>query len=77
MWSQFLDEHLKGHHKHVSTLVDPATSRKNEMVFAFIARSMYGSVTNVWGYESDKITKRFGKDASSFTRFFYNKMVWY
>lgn len=32
MYSQFLDEHIKGHHKTVSTLEDPATSRKNEPI---------------------------------------------
>jgi alkane 1-monooxygenase len=77
MYSQLIDEHLKGHHKTVATMVDPATSRKNETLYAFCLRSMYGSLTNVWGYESDKITKRYGADASAFTRFFYNKMVWY
>jgi len=30
MYCNFLDEHIKGHHKTVSTLEDPATSRKNE-----------------------------------------------
>lgn len=30
MYSQFIDEHVKGHHKMVSTADDPATSRKNE-----------------------------------------------
>ena len=77
MYCQLIDEHLKGHHKTVSTHIDPATSRKNEMLYTFVFRSVYGSLTNVWGYESDKITKKYGKDCSLFTRFFYNKMVWY
>lgn len=77
MYSQLIDEHLKGHHKKVSTYEDAATSRKNETLYTFVFRSIYGSLTNVWGYESDKITKKFGKDCSLFTRFFYNKMVHY
>jgi len=77
MYSQFIDEHVKGHHKTIATLVDPATSRKNEWLHTFVFRSVYGSFVNVWGYESDKITKFYGKDASLFTRFCYNKMVWY
>ena len=52
MYSQLIDEHLKGHHKAVATKEDPATSRKNELLYTFILRSIYGSITNVWGYES-------------------------
>jgi len=77
MYSHFIDEHLKGHHKTVSTEVDPATSLKNEMLYTFIIRSIYGSITNVWGYEIDIIEKKYGKDASLFTRIVYNKMTWY
>jgi len=77
MYSQLIDEHLKGHHKLVSTYEDGATSRKNEVLYSFVVRSIYTSITNVWGYESAKITKFYGGDASLFTRFFYNKMVWY
>jgi len=77
MYSQLIDEHLKGHHKTVATKEDPATSRKNELLYTFVVRSIYGSITNVWGYESEKITKQYGKDASLFTRIFYNKMTWY
>jgi alkane 1-monooxygenase len=46
-------------------------------LYTFVVRSIYGSITNVWGYESDKITKKYGKDASLFTRIVYNKMTWY
>jgi alkane 1-monooxygenase len=77
MYTHFSDEHLKGHHKTVSTLDDPATSRKNESIYAFAPRSVCGSLLNVWGYESKRITDIYGKDASLFIRFFCNKMVWY
>ena len=33
MYSHFLDEHIKGHHKTLGTPEDPATSRKNETVY--------------------------------------------
>ena len=75
--AQFVDEHIKGHHKWVSTLEDPATSRKNESLIFFIFRSMYGSRVNVWGYESVKITKRFGPDCNILYRILFNKMFWY
>jgi alkane 1-monooxygenase len=47
-YSHFLDEHIKGHHKTVATLEDPATARKNESVWAFIPRSFFGSHWNCW-----------------------------
>jgi alkane 1-monooxygenase len=77
MYTQFIDEHLKGHHKTISTLEDPATSRKNESLYAFIPRSIYGSLTNVWAYENKKISDNYGEDANMFIRILCNKMVWY
>ena len=77
MSAQWVDEHIKGHHKWVSTLEDPATSRKNESIFYFILRSLYGARVNVWGYESNKITKRYGEDCNIIFRILYNKMLWY
>jgi len=38
---------------------------------------MYGSRVNVWGYESNKITKQYGEDCNLFYRIFFNKMFWY
>ena len=40
-------------------------------------RSIYGSKTNTWGYESTRIAKKYGKDANLFTRILYNKAFWY
>ena len=48
MYSHFLDEHIKGHHKAVATPEDPATARLNESVYHFIPRSVIGSHVNVW-----------------------------
>ena len=77
MYSNFADEHIKGHHKTVATLEDPATAKLNEPLQVFVFRSIYGSITNVWGYERAKIEALYGKNASLFTRIFYNKMFWY
>ena len=77
MYTNFVDEHVKGHHKHVSTPEDPATSRLNETFQAFFFRAMYGSIVNVWGYEASRILTVHGKDASLLKRIFYNKMFWY
>lgn len=77
MYTQYYDEHMKGHHKTVSTPLDPATSRKNEWIHSFIPRSIIGSMFNVWGYEYKRIVNVYGKDASLVTRVLCNKMLWY
>ena len=41
-------EHSKGHHKHVSTPLDPATAKKDETLYAFIPRSILGSLVSTW-----------------------------
>jgi len=43
MYSHFLDEHIKGHHKYLGTSEDPATAYKNESVYHFVVRSAIGS----------------------------------
>lgn len=42
-YTAFFIEHNKGHHRHVATLKDPATSRLGENVYTFIFRSMIGT----------------------------------
>ena len=55
MYSHFIHEHLKGHHKTVATLDDPATGEKNETLYHFVLKSVLGSHKNVWKYENDRI----------------------
>jgi len=77
MYSHFLDEHLQGHHKNVSTLEDPATARKNESLWAFIPRSVIGGHLNTWNREVKRIKKEFGDDVALTIMLFNNKMVTY
>ena len=77
MYSHFLDEHLQGHHKNVSTFEDPATSRKNESLWAFIPRSIIGGHLNTWKREVKRIKKEFGEDVALPIMLFNNKMVMY
>ncbi len=47
-YTHFYIEHNKGHHKRVATLEDPATSRLNESLYAFLPRSiLYGWLSAV------------------------------
>mgnify|MGYP001030670827 FL=1 len=77
MYSHFLDEHLQGHHKAVSTYEDPATSRRNESLYAFIPRSVIGGHINTWNREVKRIKKEFGDDVATTIMLFNNKMVTY
>lgn len=52
LYTQFFIEHNKGHHRQVATPEDPATSRLNEGLYAFIWRSMVGTLTGA--YHLDK-----------------------
>lgn len=77
MYSHFLDEHLKGHHKAVGTREDPATARLNESVYSFMLRSAFGSHINVWQRECNRIRKEMGEDTPFILILFNNKMSMY
>ena len=77
MYSHFLDEHLQGHHKYVSTPEDPATARKNESIYHFIVRSVIGGHMNTWKREVKRIKKEFGDNVAWPIMLFNNKMVTY
>ena len=77
MYSHFLDEHLKGHHKSVGTREDPATARLNETLYEFIPRSFFGSHINVWQRECKRIRKEMGEDTPFILILFNNKMSMY
>jgi len=48
LYAQFYIEHNKGHHRHVSTPQDPATSRLNETIFLFQIRSIMMAFLSAW-----------------------------
>jgi len=76
-YSSFVNEHIEGHHKNVATNEDPATARKNEMVWTFIFRSVIGSHWNTWNREVDKIKRRLGKETTCLQKIVLNKMTLY
>ncbi len=43
MYMHFFIEHNRGHHKNVSTPIDPASARMNEPIYLFWFRSIFGS----------------------------------
>ncbi|MDX2001960.1 MAG: alkane 1-monooxygenase [Chitinophagales bacterium] len=70
LYMHFFIEHNRGHHKNVSTDLDPASARLGESVYAFIFRSITGAYMSAWHLENDRIRK-IGKPLFSL----HNEMV--
>lgn len=58
LYMHFIIEHNFGHHRHVATRNDPASSRKNQTVYAFWLQSISGSWTSAWEIEKRRIDKK-------------------
>jgi alkane 1-monooxygenase len=54
LYSHFYIDHNKGHHRHIGTFQDPSTARYGENLYAFIFRSMTGSLKSA--FQLDKKT---------------------
>lgn len=59
-YGHFFIEHNRGHHVRVATPEDPASSRLGESFWAFLPRTVKGSVTSAWGIEAARLD-RLGK----------------
>ena len=57
-YSHFCVEHVLGHHKHVGTPQDPATARKNENIYLFLPRTLWGGLVSAWRLETDRVRNR-------------------
>ena len=53
LYGHFFVEHNYGHHKKVATAEDPATARKNEMLYFFWIRSIFFSYWDAWKIQGD------------------------
>ena len=51
-------EHVKGHHRRVGTLDDPATARLGESLYAFLRRSIGGGLASAWQIERRRLLER-------------------
>jgi alkane 1-monooxygenase len=71
-YMHFYIEHNKGHHVHVGTPLDPATSRRGENFYAFWWRSVSGGYLSAWRLEAERLRKR-GLSPYSLQ----NMMIWY
>lgn len=53
--NHFVPYHNRGHHTNVGTPQDPATARKNELLFVFWFRSQIGSYFQAWQIERERM----------------------
>jgi alkane 1-monooxygenase len=51
-YTHFCVEHVHGHHKHVATPLDPASSRPGESVYAYLPRTLVGGLRSAWRIET-------------------------
>lgn len=56
-YPHFCVEHVRGHHRRVATLEDPATARLGEALPAFLARSIGGGLASAWRLEAQRAAR--------------------
>jgi alkane 1-monooxygenase len=54
-YGHFFIEHNRGHHVRVATPEDPASSRLGESFWAFLPRTVVGSLRSAWGIERERL----------------------
>jgi alkane 1-monooxygenase len=59
-YGHFYIEHNRGHHVRVATPEDPASARLGESFWAFLPRTVVGSLRSAWGIEAARLD-RMGK----------------
>lgn len=57
-YTHFCIEHVHGHHRHVATPRDPASSRYGEAVYAFLPRTIFGGFVSAWRIEQQRARKQ-------------------
>ena len=56
-YGHFFIEHNRGHHVRVATPEDPASSRLGEGFWAFLPRTVWGSLRSAWGIEAARLDR--------------------
>lgn len=57
-YGHFFVEHNRGHHKNVATPDDPASSKLGETFWAFLPRTMIGSLISAWKIEGERLGRQ-------------------
>jgi alkane 1-monooxygenase len=56
-YGHFFIEHNRGHHVRVATPEDPASARLGESFYAFLPRTVFGSVRSAWELERTRLAR--------------------
>ncbi len=56
-YGHFFIEHNRGHHVRVATPEDPASARLGESFYAFLPRTVVGSLRSAWGLERTRLER--------------------
>ncbi|MGA2164854.1 MAG: alkane 1-monooxygenase [Solirubrobacteraceae bacterium] len=56
-YGHFFIEHNRGHHVRVATPEDPASARLGESFYAFLPRTVAGSLSSAWGLERTRLAR--------------------
>lgn len=56
-YGHFSIEHNRGHHRHVATPEDPATSRMGEHIYEFMLREIPGGFKRAWTLETERLAR--------------------
>jgi alkane 1-monooxygenase len=56
-YGHFFIEHNRGHHVRVATPEDPASARLGETFWAFLPRTVIGSLRSAWGLERTRLAR--------------------
>jgi alkane 1-monooxygenase len=56
-YGHFFIEHNRGHHVRVATPEDPASARMGESLYAFLPRTVVGSLRSAWGLERTRLAR--------------------
>ena len=54
----FCIEHNRGHHRHVATPEDPASSKMGETIYRFVFREMPGAFFRAWDLETERLERQ-------------------
>jgi alkane 1-monooxygenase len=57
-YTHFCVEHVLGHHRHVATENDAASSRFGETFYRFLPRTLWGSLISAWQLERDRCARQ-------------------
>ena len=58
MYGHFFVEHNRGHYKRVATPEDPASARMGESFWAFLPRTVLGSLISAWNLERERLARK-------------------